>query len=130
MIRTYSATHSGLQGVVVEVEASLQKALPAIIMTGLPGDIVKESRERIRACLNNHGFDTPSSRMVVHLSPATEKKQGSQLDLGVAVAALAVEGMLRPRRDIRRWAFLGELSLDGRVRGVRGVLAMAEALVE
>lgn len=114
----------------MEIEASLQKSLPAIVITGLPGDVVKESRERIRACLSALGFDVPSSRVVIHLSPATEKKQGSQLDLGVAVALLAEEGVLKSRRRLESCAFLGELSLDGRIRGVRGALALAEALVE
>lgn len=128
MILTHSATHCGPNGVVVEIEASLQKSLPAIVITGLPGDVVKESRERIRACLAALGFDVPSSRAVIHLSPATEKKQGSQLDLGVAIALLAEEGVLNSRRRLERCAFIGELSLDGRLRGVRGALALAEAL--
>lgn len=130
VVRTQSATHFGPEGVVVEIEASLQKSLPAVVITGLPGDVVKESRERIRACLAGMGFDVPSSRLVVHLSPATAKKQGSQLDLGIAVAWLAAEGVLKPKSEVRRLAFLGELSLDGRVRGVHGALALAESLLK
>ncbi len=130
MILTHSATHCGPQGVVLEIEASLQKSLPGIVITGLPGDVVKESRERIRACLSALGYDVPSSRAVIHLSPATEKKQGSQLDLGVAISLLAEEGVLNSRRRLAACGFLGELSLDGRIRGVRGALALAEALVQ
>lgn len=129
MVSTQSSTHRGPQGIVVEIEASLQKALPAIVVTGLPGDVVKESRERIRACLSGMGFNVPSSRIVVHLSPATAKKQGSQLDLGVAIALLAVEDSLQPKRELKRCAFLGELTLDGRIRGVGHALALAQALV-
>ena len=130
VVRTQSATHSGSEGVIVEIEATLQKALPQIIVTGLPGDVVRESRERIRACLSALGFDVPSSRLVVHLSPATAKKQGSQLDLGVAVAMLAAEGILKPRHAIESIGFLGELCMDGRIRGVQGALALAEALLK
>lgn len=125
--RTLSSTHQGPDGSVVEIQASLQKALPTIVITGLPGDIVRESRERIRACLGSLGFEVPSERLVVHLSPATEKKQGSQLDLGIAVAMLVCENKVQGSVD--GVGFLGELSLDGRVRAVRGALALAEALL-
>jgi magnesium chelatase family protein len=130
VVRTHSATHCGPEGVVVEIEATLQRALPQIIVTGLPGDVVRESRERIRACLSALGFDVPSSRLVVHLSPATAKKQGSQLDLGVAVALLAAEGIIKPRHAIDSIGFLGELCMDGRIRGVQGALALTQALLD
>ncbi len=129
-ICTYSATHRGAEGTVVEVEASLQKSLPSIVVTGLPGDVVKESRERIRACLSALGFDVPSSRLVIHLSPATEKKQGSQLDLAIAVALLCVEQLVVPVVPIEQQAFLGEVSLNGRIRGVQGALALAQSLCQ
>ncbi len=129
VVRTSSATVFGPEGVLVEIEACLQQALPAIVVTGLPGDVVKESRERIRACLSSMGYKIPSSRLVVHLSPATERKQGSQLDLGIAIAMLAAEKAVGSKVPLSHCGFLGELTLDGRVRGVQGALAATEALV-
>jgi len=129
VVRTLSATHSGPEGVVIEIEASLQKSLPQVVITGLPGEVVRESRERIRACLSALGFDVPSSRLVVHLSPATAKKQGSSLDLGIAISILAAESILKTPHDLKAFGFLGELSMDGRVRGVQGALSLGEALL-
>jgi len=123
--RTFSATLSGISGVVIEVEAARQNALPQIHITGLPGEIIKESRERVRACLNHLGFDVPSSRLVVNLSPAGARKQGSQFDLAIAVSVLMAEGFLKNVRS-ERLALLGELSLDGRVLRVPGVMGLIE----
>jgi len=125
--RLYSATLEGIDGKIIEIEAASQRAIPKIQITGLPGDIVKESRERVQACLNAMGFDVPSSRVVVHLSPATAKKQGSQFDLPISVAVLVAEGLLRAE-GLARVAFLGELSLDGRVKKIAYLLPLLECL--
>ncbi|MBI4405236.1 MAG: ATP-binding protein, partial [Deltaproteobacteria bacterium] len=125
--KTYSATQDGIDGAVVEIEASRQKALPQIHITGLPGDIVKESRERVRGCLVNLGYDVPSSRIIVHLSPAYSRKQGSQLDVAIAVSVLAAEGLVKPD-NLPRVGCLGELSLDGRIRKISGAVSLIEAL--
>jgi magnesium chelatase family protein len=130
MVRTYSSTATGPSGVLVEIEASVQSGLPAMVITGLPGDIVKESRERIRACIAGLGFEIPSAKSTVHLSPAAAKKQGSQLDLGIALALLDAEKAIRLSGPLDRIGFLGELSLDGRIRGIHNALVLAEAILE
>jgi magnesium chelatase family protein len=111
----------------VTIEAALQKALPQIVITGLPGEIVKESRERVCVSLTKLGYSVPSSRVVIHLSPACSRKQGSQFDLAIAVCLLAVEGYVRPE-SIAGIAFLGELSLDGRIRPVPAALPLIDAM--
>jgi magnesium chelatase family protein len=130
MVRTYSSTCFGPEGSLVEIEASIQEAIPGIVITGLAGEIVKESRERVRACIATLGLKVPSARTVVHLSPATEKKQGSQLDLGIAMAILAVEKQFPLKKPLHRLGFLGELSLDGRIRAIDHAVALADALLK
>jgi magnesium chelatase family protein len=130
MVRTYSSTATGPSGVLVEIEASVQSGLPAVVITGLPGDIVKESRERIRACIAGLGFQIPSAKSTVHLSPAAAKKQGSQLDVGIALALLDSEKAISLPSPLNRIGFLGELSLDGRIRGVQNALVLAEAILK
>ena len=127
LAKTFSATYNGIDGRVIEIEAARQKALPCIQITGLPGDVVKESRERVRACLVNLGFEVPSARIVVHLSPAHSRKQGSQFDLGIAMSILIAEGCLQGV-NVEGLAFLGEISLDGRIQRIQGSLALVEAL--
>lgn len=125
--RTYSATPVGIDGALIEIEAACHRSLPTIHITGLPGDIVKESRERIRAALVCLGFEVPTSRIVIHLSPANIKKQGSQFDLGIAISVLVAEGFLTGV-DISKYGFLGELSLDGRIQRISGAIALIETL--
>jgi magnesium chelatase family protein len=124
--QTFSATHLGIEGVVIKIEAAKQNSLPKILITGLPGDVIRESRERVRASLTSLGFDVPTSQILVHLSPASAKKQGSQFDLGIAMSVLVAEGQLKG--PLTRVAFLGELGLEGRVRAVRGALSLIESL--
>ena len=124
--KTFSATHSGVQAQLVQIEAVREEALPAIQITGLPGDVIKESKDRVRGCLIGLGFQIPTARVVVHLSPAGIKKQGSQLDLAIALAVLAAEQVL-DEKTIRSSCFFGELSLDGRIQPVPGAIALVEA---
>ena len=125
--KTFGSVLHGINGEVVEVESVRFNSRPEIQITGLAGNVVRESRDRIRACLRGLGIDTPSARLVVHLVPATQKKEGSQLDLAIAVAILAVEGLL-PVNKIGKMGFLGELRLSGEVVGIPRAIAMMESL--
>lgn len=125
---TYSASLHGIDGRVIQIQAAASLPhLPGIHITGLPGDIVRESRERVRVCLGAHGFDVPSSKVNVHLLPADAKKQGSQFDVGIALAILSAEKRI-PETRIRTMAFLGELSLDGKIGRVAAALSLIECL--
>ncbi len=91
---------------------------------GLPDLAVKESRDRVKAAIKNAGFDFPARRITVNLAPADIKKEGVAFDLPIAVGILAAMESVRPDA-LRRYAILGELSLDGGIRPIRGVLPMA-----
>ncbi len=112
----------GMNGFSVVVEADLSSGLPRFDIVGLPDAAVKESRERVRASIKNCGFNFPVSRITVNIAPADVKKEGSVYDLPIAVAILKATGQIKA--DISDYAFIGELSLDGEVRGCNGVLPM------
>ena len=116
----------GVEGFPVVVELDLAGGLPAFTTVGLPDHAVKESRERVTAAVRNSGFKFPSRRITVNLAPARPRKEGSHYDLPIALALLAASGQAAGGEWEKDWCFVGELSLDGRVRPVPGVLAMAE----
>lgn len=115
----------GIDGFMVEVEADLSQGLPGFDVVGLPDAAVRESRDRVRAAMKNAGYTYPVSRITVNLAPADVKKEGSVYDLPLLLALLCASGQLRA--DLTRAAFVGELSLQGAVRPVRGVLPMTIA---
>jgi magnesium chelatase family protein len=120
----HSAALLGIHAFPVEVEVDLQRGLPSFSTVGLPDSAVKESRDRVRAAILNSGFPFPEDRVTVNLAPADLRKEGSGFDLAIAVALLAVGGHLStvPPADMM---LLGELSLDGGLKGVRGILPAA-----
>ena len=116
----------GVEGFPVVVELDLAGGLPAFTTVGQPDHAVKESRERVTAAVRNSGFKFPSRRITVNLAPARPRKEGSHYDLPIALALLAASGQAPGGLWEKDWCFVGELSLDGRVRPVSGVLAMAQ----
>lgn len=115
----------GIDGFMVEVEADLSQGLPGFDVVGLPDAAVRESRDRVRAALKNAGYTYPVSRITVNLAPADVKKEGSVYDLPLLLALLCASGQLKAH--LQHSAFIGELSLQGQVRPVRGVLPMVLA---
>lgn len=113
----------GIDSYMIEVEADLSQAMPAFDIVGLPDAAVKESRDRVRSALKNSGFDFPVGKVTINLAPADVRKEGSLYDLPVLVAVLTVSRQLEG--DFSDAAFIGELSLDGEVRPVNGLLSMA-----
>jgi magnesium chelatase family protein len=122
-------TLDGIAARPVRVEVDVHRGLPAFSVVGLPDAAVREARERVRAALANCGFDFPLRRIVANLAPASLRKAGPGLDLAIAVALLVASGQLEWER-LPRLAMVGELALDGSVRPVPGVLAIAEAARE
>jgi len=112
----------GLDGVLVEVEVDLVRGLPAFHLVGLPNTAVRESRERVLAAIRHAGHRLPAGKVTVNLAPADVRKEGSGHDLAIAVAVIAAERRRRGRRAGRGGFLLGELSLFGDVRPVRGLL--------
>lgn len=121
--KTYSMGLCGIDAFPVEVEADLSSGLPTFELVGLPDAAVKESRDRVRSALKNCGFDFPVSRITMNLAPADQRKEGPIYDLPLLLSLLKASGQLPAETDDA--VFLGELSLSGKLRPVRGVLPMA-----
>lgn len=113
----------GLNSYMLQIEADVSGGLPCFDVVGLPDTAVKESRDRVRAAVKNCGFKFPTGRITVNLAPADKKKEGAVYDLPILIAILTASGQLSA--DTSDCAFLGEVSLDGQIRSVNGVLAMA-----
>ena len=126
LARCSGAALVGLDAVEVAVEVDITPGLPGVLMVGLADAAVQESRERVRSALRNSGLRMPLTRVVVNLAPADVRKEGPAFDLPIALALLLASGQLDPSRLAGVWA-AGELGLDGRLRPVRGALALALA---
>jgi magnesium chelatase family protein len=124
LARVHSCAVIGLDGVVVEVEVDSGQGLPKIIIVGLPDAAVQESRERVQSAIKNSGLSFPRKHITVNLAPASVRKAGPVYDLPIALGILIASGQISPE-SVESTLVLGELSLDGSVRHVRGVLPMA-----
>ncbi len=124
-----SAALLGMEGYIVDVEVDVSNGLPGFSIVGLPDTAVRESTERVRSALKNSGLDFPMKRITVNLAPADLRKEGPAYDLPIAVGILAATGQIDPNR-LNGHGVLGELSLDGSVRTVTGVLPTALVLRE
>jgi magnesium chelatase family protein len=122
--RVYTCAVIGLEGVIVEVEVDYTTGFPGMTIVGLPDAAVQESRERVQAAVKNAGLGFPRKRVIVNLAPASVRKEGPYYDLPIALGVLVHIGALKSE-DVEGTLVVGELSLDGTVRHVRGVLPMA-----
>ncbi len=127
LARVTSCATQGIQGLFVEVEADLGAGLPTFSIVGLPDAAVRESRERVLAALRNCGFEFPARKITVNLAPAHVRKEGARFDLPIAVALLLASGQIPRGAALTEGVFVGELALDGTLRGVRGILAVLAA---
>jgi magnesium chelatase family protein len=121
-----SAAVLGIEAALVRVEVDVAAGLPLFTTVGLPDSAVRESRERVRTAIKNAGFRFPSDRITVNLAPADVRKEGASFDLPIAIGILSATGCVRGA-DMEPLAVVGELALDGQIRRVRGVLAVALA---
>ena len=111
----------GLEGFLIDVQVNITAGLPYWEVVGLPDACVKESKERVRIAIQNSGFEIKSKRVIVNLATAMKKKEGSRLDLPIAIGILASTGILK-NINFEDAIFIGELSLDGKINKVNGVL--------
>ncbi|MDR0820300.1 MAG: YifB family Mg chelatase-like AAA ATPase [Endomicrobium sp.] len=123
----YSAAINGIEADIVEVETYISSGMPVFSIVGLPDAAVKESRDRVTAAMKNSGFDFPSRKITVNLAPADIKKEGGIFDLSIALGILAANGKIK-KENLRRFCAAGELSLDGKIRKVKGVLPISLSL--
>ncbi len=122
--RVLTSAVIGIDAYVMEVEVDISRGLPAFTTVGLPEVSVKESRERVKAAIQNNGYSFPDDRITVNLAPAHIKKEGTGFDLPIALGILSATGVI-PNQDMHRRLVLGELALDGRIKPVFGSLPMA-----
>lgn len=120
---------TGLNTHKVTVEVDMNNSLPGIVIVGLPDTAVSEAKERVRSAVKNSGFSFPAKKITVNLAPADIKKEGSGYDLPIALGILSVDGVVDCTK-FDKYAFIGELSLDGSLRSVNGVLPLVSGLKE
>ncbi|MFA5135772.1 MAG: YifB family Mg chelatase-like AAA ATPase [Patescibacteria group bacterium] len=125
LAKVFSGTTVGLDGVLIEVEVDVaSRGFPTFNLVGLPSKAVEEAKDRVRTAITNTSFDMPDSRITVNLAPADLRKEGSSFDLPIAIGILAASGMIE--KDILNFAlFIGELSLEGKLRKIPGMISIA-----
>ncbi len=126
LAKVVSTALVGLEAKFVDVEVDISGGLPQFSIVGLPDAIVRESRDRVRSALKNTGFQFPIKKITVNLAPADLKKEGSGLDLAIAIGLLAASEILPPDA-LTNFVFVGELSLDGRIKAIPGAVSIALA---
>jgi magnesium chelatase family protein len=126
LARVLSSAVFGIDAYVVDVEVDIAQGLPAFATVGLPEGAVKESKDRVKAAIKNCGYDFPSRRITVNLAPADIKKEGTAFDLPMAIGILAATEIV-PKGKLNHYFILGELSLDGQVKPIKGTLSIAVA---
>lgn len=129
LARVWSAAIIGINAVKVGVEVDVAGGLPKVVIVGLPDLAVQESRERVKAALKNAGFAFPVRKIVINLTPADLRKEGPIFDLPISIGILAASEQVDPTM-LGDYLFLGEVSLDGSLRGIAGVLPIAAAAAE
>ncbi len=126
LAKVLSSAVVGIDAILVDVEVDIAQGLPQFATVGLPDGAVKESKDRVKSALKNAGYDFPNRKITVNLAPADIKKEGAAFDLPVAIGILAATGTVKGDK-LKEYLMLGELSLDGSIRPVRGCLSVAVA---
>ena len=125
----YGSTTLGINGILITVEVDIANGLPSFDIVGLADASFRESRERVRAAIKNSGFEFPTRKITVNLAPADIKKISSGLDLPIAIGILAASGQIK-EESLAEYIFAAELSLEGRLRQITGILPMSIACKE
>lgn len=126
LAKVLSSALCGIDAILVDVEVDIAQGLPQFATVGLPDGAVKESKDRVKSALKNSGYDFPNRKITVNLAPADIKKEGAAFDLPISIGILAATGVVK-ETQLRNYLLLGELSLDGRIKPVRGCLSVAVA---
>ena len=124
-----SATAFGFEGRIIDIECDIKKGLPAMTIVGLGNKSIDEAKERIRSAITNSNLEIPASKITINLAPADLPKDGSHLDLPMALSILIASGQIQ-QKDIKDTIFAGELSLDGKLRSIKGIINIAETARE
>lgn len=127
--RIYTGVLTGLTAHKVTTEVDMNNSLPSVIIVGLPDTAVSEAKERVRSAIKNSGYSFPTKKITVNLAPADIRKEGSAYDLPIAIGILSTDGVINCEK-CKDYAFIGELSLDGSLRPITGVLPLVSGLQE
>jgi len=119
-----SSATIGIDAYTVEVETNVEKQIPGFTIVGLPDNVIKESKERVITAIKNSGYDFPIKKITINLAPADIKKEGSSLDLPIAIGIMQAMELIT-LDSYKDTIFLGELSLDGKLRAIKGALPIA-----
>ena len=125
--KVLSAAPLGYEAEIIEVEVDHSKGIPGLQIVGMGNKAIDEAKERVRSAIKNSLLDFPAKKIIINLAPAEIPKDGTLFDLPIAIAILSINGSVKSQ-DIKGKAFVGELSLDGKLRKVRGVLNIIEKL--
>ncbi|MCK5914214.1 MAG: YifB family Mg chelatase-like AAA ATPase [Desulfuromusa sp.] len=126
LAKVISGALIGIDAYPVEVEVDIAQGLPQFSTVGLPEGAVKESKDRVKSAIKNSGYDFPARRITINLAPADIRKEGTTFDLPIAIGLLCATGVVNPDK-LKKYILLGELSLDGKIKPIRGVLPIAVA---
>ena len=121
-ISLFSCSYLGVDTYVVEVEVDLSRGLPVFNIVGMGDQAISESKERIRSCFKNMGFEFPVRRVLVNLSPANIRKKGSHFDLSIFLGILANIGHISNIEILKKYLILGEISLNGKIKSINGAI--------
>lgn len=124
-----TATLIGLDAYKISVEVDTNQSIPSVAIVGLPDAAISEAKERVRSAIKNSGYTFPNKKVIINLAPADIRKEGSNYDLPIAIGILSQEGLLNCEK-FKNTAFIGELSLDGSIRGIKGILPIVAGLKE
>ena len=124
-----TSTVIGLDAYKILVETDTNNSLPGVTIVGLPDAAVSEAKERVRSAIKNSGFTFPAKKIIINLAPADIRKEGTNYDLPIAIGILAKDGLIN-EDELKNTAFIGELSLDGSIRPVNGILPIVSGLKE
>lgn len=124
-----TSTVIGIESYKISVEVDFIQSIPAVVIVGLPDVAISEAKERVRSAIKNSGYSFPNQKVVINLAPADIKKEGTNYDLPIAIGILAKDGIV-DNEKIKNTAFLGELSLDGSLRAINGILPIVSGLKE
>ena len=125
--KVFTAGRTGIDGMIITIECSTAKRMPVFDIVGLPDAAVKESKDRIRSAMRQSGYEFPDGEVIINMAPADRKKEGSGYDMPMCIALLKSTGFIPDNGFEKNSLFLGEVSLDGEFREVRGVLNRAVA---
>lgn len=125
LVKTYGSAVTGVDAMLITIEVNLGGAF-GYVLVGLPDNAVRESRERVEAAIRNNGFEFPRGKLTLNMAPADVRKEGAAYDLTIAIGILSVSGQIhRPVEELEQYLIMGELSLDGSLRPIKGALPMA-----